>query len=153
LVLQIDSAAADSIIDDFIAPALLETKAKAARYACATNLKGIGMALMIYANDHNDEFPPDLETLISKAEMSAQGLVCPATMLKDSYIYRGASITLDDTPWMITVYEKSGNHNGGRNVLFLDGHVEWVEEERFQELIKKDNDYRREKGFPVLPVQ
>jgi len=54
---------------------------------------------------------------------------------------------------MITVYEKSSNHGGGRNVLFLDSHVEWVPEERFQELIKKDNDYRRKKGFPVLPAQ
>jgi prepilin-type processing-associated H-X9-DG protein len=54
---------------------------------------------------------------------------------------------------MITVYDKMGNHSDGRNVLFLDGHVEWVEEERFKELIKRDNDYRREKGLVVLPAQ
>ena len=53
----------------------------------------------------------------------------------------------------ISVYEKSGNHEGGRNVLFLDCHAEWVQEERFKELIKKDNDYRRKKGLPVLPAQ
>ena len=51
------------------------------------------------------------------------------------------------------VYEKQGHHAGGRNVLFLDTHVDWVTEERFQELIKKDNEYRRKKGFPVLPAQ
>jgi prepilin-type processing-associated H-X9-DG protein len=79
--------------------------------------------------------------------------VCPATNLKDSYIYRGATLTTSDTPWMITVYEKLSNHGDGRNVLFLDSHVEWVSEERFQELIKRDNDYRREKGLPVLPAQ
>jgi prepilin-type processing-associated H-X9-DG protein len=153
LLLQVDSTAADSIIKNFVAPSLLKARAKATRYPCATNLSGIGKALLIYSNDYNDQLPPDLETLISKAEMPAKGLVCPATKLKDSYIYRGASITTSDTLWMITVYEKSSNHGGGRNVLFLDSHVEWVPEERFQELIKKDNDYRREKGLPVLPAQ
>ncbi len=153
LLLQVDSTAADSIINDFVAPILLKANAKATRYACGTNLSGIGKALLIYSNDYNDEFPPDLETLISKAEMPAKGLVCPATMLKDSYIYRGASITTSDIPMMIMVYEKSSNHNGGRNVLFLDTHVEWVTEERFQDLIKRDNEYRRKKELPVLPAQ
>jgi len=153
LLLQVDSTAADTIINNFVAPSLLQAHAIATRYACGTNMSGIGKALLIYANDYNDQLPPDLETLISKAEMPAKGLVCPATKLKDSYIYRGATLTTADTPWMITVYEKQSNHGGGRNVLFLDSHVEWVPEERFQELIKKDNDYRRKKGLPVLPAQ
>jgi prepilin-type processing-associated H-X9-DG protein len=153
LRLELDSTAADSLIDDIVAPSLAKLHAISTRMACGTNLKGIGKALLIYANDYNDQFPPDLETLISKAEMPAKGLVCPATGLKDSYVYRGASITMADTPWMITVYEKQSNHGDGRNVLFLDCHVEWVSEERFQELINRDNEYRREKALPVLPAQ
>ena len=153
LLLQVDSAAADSIIKNFVAPSLLQAHAIATRIACATNLSGIGKAILIYANDYNDQLPPDLETLISKAEMPARGLVCPASESRESYIYRGASITTSDTPWMITVYEKLSNHGDGRYVLFLDSHVEWVSEERFQELIKKDNEYRRQKKLPVLPAQ
>jgi len=153
LLLQVDSAAADSIINNFVAPSLLQAHAIATRYACGTNMSGIGKALLIYSNDYNDQFPPDLETLISKAEMPANGLVCPATKLKDSYIYRGASITTSDILSLIMVYEKSSNHNGGRNVLFLDSHVEWVTEERFQEFIKRDNEYRRKKELPVLPAR
>ncbi|MCP4260996.1 MAG: DUF1559 domain-containing protein [Planctomycetes bacterium] len=153
LLLQIDSTAADSIINEFLAPSLMQARTQARRMVCATNLKGIGLALIIYANDYDDQFPPDLETLISKAEMPAKGLICPASKLKKTYIYRGASITVDDTPWMITVYDKTGNHSDGRNVLFLDGHVEWVEEERFQELIKRDNEYRRKKGLLILPAK
>lgn len=153
LLLQIDSAAANSLIDDILAPSMVQLRSAARRKVCGTNLSGIGKAILIYANDYNDQFPPDLETLISKAEMPARGLVCPASESRESYIYRGASITTSDTPWMITVYEKLSNHGDGRNVLFLDSHVEWVSEERFQELIKRDNDYRREKGLPVLPAQ
>ena len=151
LLLQVNSDAADSLISNFVAPSLLEVVGTAKRYTCGSNLSWIGKALLIYANDYNDEFPPDLDTLIHKAELPAQNLVCPATELK--YIYRGASITTSDTPWLITVYEKAGNHCGGRNVLFLDAHVEWVSEERFQELIKKDNEYRRQKELPILPAQ
>ena len=151
LLLEVDSAAADSLISDILGPSLLEVIGTAARYTCGKNLSWIGKALLIYANDYNDELPPDLDTLTRKAELPAQNLVCPATGLK--YIYRGASLTTSDTPWMITVYEKAGNHSRGRNVLFLDAHVEWVLEERFQELIEKDNEYRRQKKLPILPAQ
>ncbi len=153
LLLQVDSTAADTIINNFVAPSLLQAHAVATRYACGTNMSGIGKALLIYANDYNDQFPPDLETLTRTVEVTSKTLVCPATNLKGSYIYRGATLTTSDTPWMITVYEKLSNHGDGRNVLFLDSHVEWVTEERFQELIKRDNEYRREKGLPVLPAQ
>ena len=154
LLLQVDSTFANSLIDDIVASGLLvQLRADARRHVCATNLSGIGKALLIYSNDYNDTLPPDLETLIHKTEMPARGLVCPATGLKDSYIYRGASITTSDATWLVTVYEKAGNHSGGRNVLFLDCHVEWVSEERFQELIKKDNEYRRQKELPVLPAE
>ena len=153
LLLRVDSAAAKSLIDDIVGPPLVQLRAHARRMACGTNMSGIGKALLIYSNDYDDTLPPDLETLIHKAEMPARGLICPATGSKDSYIYRGASTTTSDVPWLIMVYEKQGHHPGGRNVLFLDSHVEWVTEERFQEFIEKDNEYRRKKGLPVLPAQ
>jgi prepilin-type processing-associated H-X9-DG protein len=117
-------------------------------------MSGIGKALLIYSNDYDDQLPPDLDTLIHKAEMPAKGLVCPATGLKESYVYRGAGLTTSAPPWMITVYETAGNHGtDGRNVLFLDTHVEWLTEEHFREEIKKDNEYRREKELPILPAE
>ena len=154
LLLHVDSTTMDSIINDFVAPSMLKAHAKVARYPCGSNLKSIGRALLMYSNDNKDKFPPDLETLITKTYIRTNKmLICPATKLRDSYIYRGASITTSDIPMMIMVYEKSSNHGGGRNVLFLDSHAEWVPEERFGELIKRDNEYRREKGLPVLPAQ
>jgi len=153
LLLQVDSTFANSLIDDIVAPGLVQLLAEATRHTCATNLKSIGKAFFIYANDHDDKLPPDLETLIRKAEMPARGLVCQATGSKESYVYRGASITLSDMPGVITVYEKAGNHGAGRHVLFLDGHTEWATEEGFRELIEQDNEYRRKKGLPALPTQ
>ncbi|MHC4629379.1 MAG: hypothetical protein ACYTDV_20570 [Planctomycetota bacterium] len=117
-------------------------------------MSGLGKAILIHCNDYNDELPPDLETLKRTAEVTDKSLICPATGLKESFIYRGAGLTTSAIPMMVTVYETAGNHGeDGRNVLFLDSHVEWVTEERFQELIKKDNEYRRQKGLPVIPAQ
>ncbi|UCE48735.1 MAG: hypothetical protein JSW47_01035 [Phycisphaerales bacterium] len=154
LRLDLDSAAADSFVDDIVAPALVRLHATATQLACGTNLSGLGKALLIHSNDYNDELPPDLETLTRTAEVTNKSLICPATGLKESYVYRGAGLTTSAIPSMVIVYEEAGNHGrDGRNVLFLDSHVEWVTEERFQEYIKKDNEYRREKGLPVLPAE
>ena len=152
LLLQVDSTDADSIINDFIAPPLLKIQTTAKRLVCSSNLSGIGKALLIYANDYDDKFPPNLEILISTAELPAKVLMCPSTKLKDSYIYRGATLSTPDAPFMILVHDKKGNHEGGQNVLFNDSHVEWVTDDRFKELIERDNEYRREKELPVIPV-
>jgi len=154
LRLELDSAAANSLIDEIVAPSLVRVHSYATRLACGTNMSGLGKALLIHSNDYNDELPPDLETLKRTAEVTDRSLICPATGLKETFIYRGAGLTTSAIPMMITVYETAGNHGEeGRNVLFLDSHVEWVTEERFRELVKKDNDYRRQKKLPVIPAQ
>ncbi len=115
------------------------------------NLSGIGKALLIYANDYNDNFPPNLEILTKTEDMPPKGLLCPSTMQKDSYIYRGAHLSTSDMPGLILVYDKKGNHKNGRNVLFLDSHVEFVKENEFLELIRKDNEYRKKIHRPEIP--
>ena len=147
LVLKVEPETANSIIDNLIAPSIFKVRAVATRAACASHLKQIGVALILYANDYDDKYPPNLEILTTKAELLPKILVCPATMSKDSYIYRATDLSVSDVPYLVLVYDKKGNHEGGRNVLFLDGHVEWASEDRFQEFIKKDNEYRREKGY------
>ena len=153
LILKVEPKTANSIIDDIIAPSLLKARETATRIMCAKNLSGIGKALLIYANDYSDHFPPNLEILTSTAELTSKILVCASTMQKDSYIYCGTGLTTSDEPSMIMVFDKKGNHEGGRNVLFMDSHVEWVPEERFLELVNKDNKYRREKGHPEIPAE
>lgn len=34
------------------------------------------------------------------------------------------------------IWDKAGNHEKGRNILFLDGHVEFISEEKFQQLFE-----------------
>jgi prepilin-type processing-associated H-X9-DG protein len=157
LRLRVDAQAADSLIKDVLAvlaPSLLQARERARRITCMNNLRLVGLGLLMYANDHNDQLPPDLEfgTIGKYLASQPKVLRCPATQ-KNSYVYRGAAITVADIPSMITAYDKKGNHQGGRNVVFLDSHAEWVTEERLHKLIEKDNEYRRGKQLPALPIQ
>jgi prepilin-type processing-associated H-X9-DG protein len=157
LRLRVDAHAADSLIKDVLAvlaPSLRQARERARRITCMNNLRQVGLGLLMYADEHDDQLPPDLEfSTIGKYLASIpQILTCPATQ-KDSYVYRGAAITVAGVPSMITAYDKKGNHQGGRNVVFLDGHAEWVTEERLRKLIEKDNEYRRGKQLPILPVE
>jgi hypothetical protein len=58
-------------------PALARAKPKAQEISCVNNLKQIGLALRIYATDHEDVFPPDLQSIQEELALPAV-LVCPS---------------------------------------------------------------------------
>lgn len=150
LRLSLDEGQCERLVTDLLVPPLAEARAQALRIRCGTNLSGLGKAILIYANDHKDNLPPNLEILIEKAEVRPETLICCGK----KYVHRGADVpNTSCEPSMIMVHDRAGNHEGGRNVLFLDSHVEWVTEERFQELINKDNEIRRKEGLPEKPAQ
>ena len=128
LRLQVDVQTVDSLIRD-LAPFLQQAREQARRRACMNNLKSIGLGLLMYADDRNDQLPPDLEFATIGKYLASQPKVlrCPATR-QNGYVYRGAALTVAHIPSMITAYDKKGNHQGGRNAVFLDGHAEWVTE-------------------------
>ena len=57
-------------------PALAKAKDKAQSIQCINNLKQIGLAAKIYAVDHEDNFPPDLESVRDELA-SPRVLICP----------------------------------------------------------------------------
>jgi prepilin-type processing-associated H-X9-DG protein len=99
---------------------------------CRGNLKQIGIAVFMYLQAHH-QYPNSLDDLVTYLE-GRQALVCPGSR-EEGYVYEKPA-----TPFMkvvepqsvMTVYDKPGNHEGGRNVLFLDGHVQWMTEGEFQ---------------------
>jgi hypothetical protein len=57
-------------------PALAKAKERAQTINCVNNLKQIGLAMRIWAMDHNDTFPPDFVTM--KQELNTPKiLICP----------------------------------------------------------------------------
>ncbi|MBN1362894.1 MAG: hypothetical protein JW993_20010 [Sedimentisphaerales bacterium] len=157
LQLALDEQQSRRLAAHFLTPGLFELRASLLRYACGTTLSGMGKAMLIYANDYDDKWPPSLETLVEKAEYPRSGLICPAMKHQPdyaSYVFRGVdTVGTSAEPSIIMVHDRAGNHRGGRNVLFVDSHVEWITEEDFQKLIAHDNALRRKRGLPEKPAE
>jgi len=163
------------ILAAMLLPALARAREQARRAVCKSNLKQIGLCLIIYSNDYTEAFPfgmPNYEEDVDYVNAdftvlwhagyikSVQIFGCPSTTDLPEYLAEGdtfrvtaVSYGYDDTksalsPPHVPVasdmpdvhrwvdsdkYEdmtasNSGNHkNEGQNVVFCDGHVEWIQ--------------------------
>lgn len=136
-----------------IVPAVFRAREAARTSACQCNLKQIGLAFHMYCSDY-DEYAPcttsnsDQEwyDLLKPYTDGLDAFCCPANDAStpdNSYVYmfsdRSVRIYQIRRPSeTIVVYETSpGAHRGGRNVLFVDGHVEWMIEDRFARALEE----------------
>ncbi|KKK60544.1 hypothetical protein LCGC14_3023290, partial [marine sediment metagenome] len=87
-----------------------------------------------YLADHTKD-PPigSLEALLEQGYTAEYALTCPATG-KDrrrQYFYHPGR--LEDDPETILACDLAGYHRGGRNVLYVDGRLAWLDEAAFAE--------------------
>ena len=114
-------------------PALARTRQVAFRMVSATNLSGIGKSLLIYANDYDDEFPPNLDVLAKTMDLPPkvfENKRKPANFNGPTYIYIAGQNTSMD-PENIVVYENPEYCTDGVNVLYMDSHVDFVTPDEF----------------------
>jgi prepilin-type processing-associated H-X9-DG protein len=127
---------------------------QADRWKCKSNLSALGQTLLLYTNEHQGNLPPDQGHFAHDEEISGQVFVCPSSHMfapssvpgdqlivwvnaHSDYVYLGAGINVNDHPndadRIVLMYDKEQNHHGdGVNLVFLDGHTDWmtVEEAR-----------------------
>ena len=136
-----------------LVPALSRARGAALQIRCSSNMRQIGQAILLYTNNNQGNYPPDLKTLATslKSDLKPDAFVDTATADTPStaadwpseivpgsghlsYTYRGAGLT-DSTalPDTIVLTEPLSDHEIGANVLFGDGHVDFI----------KKNDYLR----------
>jgi prepilin-type processing-associated H-X9-DG protein len=122
------------------------------RMKCASNLRQIGHGIHLYANANAGQFPSALAPLVTHEDLPADVFVCPASSdlpatgpttqavvatfrsnpSHCSYVYVGAGMSFRSvSPRHVIACEHAANHAGdGMNVLYGDGHTEWLDKKR-----------------------
>jgi prepilin-type processing-associated H-X9-DG protein len=136
-------------------PSLCRSSETANRVKCGSNLRQIGQAIALYAQAHGGHYPPSLAVLLLTEDITPEVMICASSNDEKSaaadtagvvaelaaaeanapgykhclsYVYAGTALT-EKAPTQTTIvaYEPLENHGGdGTNVLFGDGHVEFV---------------------------
>lgn len=114
-----------------LTPFVNMAKARSRRLSCVNNIRKISLGLHSYAADHNDSFPAGLGELYPVYVDSEKVFDCPATKNigtkeKPEYKYT-FGLTEMTPPKEAIVEDLDGNHKkDGRNILRVDGSVEWA---------------------------
>ncbi|MCP4248453.1 MAG: hypothetical protein GY778_15505, partial [bacterium] len=137
------AGATTAVAISVLLPSLSRARTLAKRQVSQANLKGIGVSCLIYANDEPDgRFPPDLKTLIEDGVITEKQLVAPADPTgRDSYVFLAGGLAVDRVSYphqLIVAHERTDLNDGeGVNVVFADGHAEFVHTERFEMLLEQ----------------
>jgi prepilin-type processing-associated H-X9-DG protein len=126
------------LVGAVLIPAYGHARERAMRARCGANLNGIAKATIVYQTQYLDEWPADLQALVADGTVPTEMLLCPSIESgRDvDYFYLPPNQPADALAApesVIIACDYRDNHAGkGRNVLYADGHVMWLEEVDFQ---------------------
>ena len=137
-------------------PAIFRTKHLAQRMACGTNMRSLSMAMLMYAENHDDKFPTSskwCDLLIQHAGANRQMFRCPSDpegpcsyAMNENVAELGPSSSQSDLVLLFETHPgwnqvggreilTTENHRGeGCNVVFVDSHVEFVKTQELNRL-------------------
>ena len=125
-------------------PSLNRARETANRVKCASNMRQIGQALLLYGNDNRGVYPPDFPPLLLTQDITSEVFVCPSSNDSradpNTTVQQQAGVLHQHCSYKylpghnynasadtVIAYEPLTNHDGdGANFLFGDGHVEWI---------------------------
>ncbi len=139
-------AAQPAVMMSILLPALNKAREQANRVKSASNLRQIGLAGLMYANAQNGKFPQDLGALFETQDLSPVVFVNPSTKTElppdfgnltkpqqkkwiddnSDYMWLGAGKSSTGGADVVIACEKPEGSTVGLNMLFADGHVDFV---------------------------
>ena len=152
-----------SILASMLMPALSTARERARRISCMSNIRQIGLALIMYADDWEDYFPPNHSTedtdwdldLLYGVQLDQRGIfrclsdsdIPKPILTHGSYGYRGHQqnrgsdlrLVGDDGAGWGNPALGPPNHKGGGNMSFNGGHTLWVNQRQWKEYDKPDD--------------
>lgn len=112
---------------------LNNTVERSPRVICLFNLKQIGMAINMYADEHEGKIPKQFNDLRPYAASLNKVLICPSAKNTNVSSYQillgGKTWNSFETSNAVVVAEQSGDHPEGHHVLYGDGHVSLVSDQ------------------------
>ncbi len=159
------------LLAGLLLPALFASRETSWHPSCRTNLRIIGFGFHMYASDHEERFPPNLEGLFPGYVPSTRPrerppggvFLCPsadrAKPVLTADLPAGAAdaaavfreehtdyvyipgLLATDPPDLILACDKPGNHDAGRLVVPVGGRIEWMEEPDFQAALAKTREH------------
>ncbi len=119
------------IVGALLTPVVKYSQRRTDKILCANNLRELGLALYIYAQENEGKFPVALKTLYEEHYLADPKFTdCPAAVargpgISGDYIYT-SGLSARSPSGQVLVRDKSKNHSsGGKNVLYVDGSVAW----------------------------
>ncbi len=117
-------------------PSLTRARELAKRAVSQANLRAVGVACYIWANDNDGRFPPDLALLVREGYIGDQQLTSPRQDGPPPHYVYIAGQGEDADLRNVLAYEKLYGDEG-TNVLFVDGHVEWMQVWDFEDALRE----------------
>jgi hypothetical protein len=100
--------------------AYLAARAAAERATVISNAKQIGLALHMYAQDHNEAFPGASDDVANRIAPYLKNSSMTAGLV---YTHSGGAIANIENPDKTELGYLPGS--GGRAIIYADGHVQW----------------------------
>lgn len=141
------------LLISILLPSMGKARETAQRVKCASNLKQIGQAALLYSNENRNRYPPDVGVLLATQDLVPEVFTCPSCeidkatgattqavideLLKGdhlSYAWVGGGLTNNVPVDVVLAFDlelhpiKDQARATGINVLLGDGHVEFVDE-------------------------
>jgi predicted Zn finger-like uncharacterized protein/prepilin-type processing-associated H-X9-DG protein len=135
-------------------PSLNRARETANRVKCASNLRQIGQALLLYGNDNRGVYPPDFPPLLLTQDITSEVFVCPSSndtrADPNTTVQQQAAVLHQHCSYKylpghnynasadtVIAYEPMTNHDGdGSNFLWGDGHVSFETKQTAAAMIK-----------------
>jgi prepilin-type processing-associated H-X9-DG protein len=122
---------------------------RAYQVKCASNMRQIGQAILLYQQDYAGAHPPDLTAVLATQQLSSDVFWCPSSPDTRSpttqrlaqpghcsYIYVGSSFARSG-PDAVLLFEDPANQElEGGNMVFADGHAEWLALPQFMSILQ-----------------